>query len=104
LLAVVGVLLLNMGDLTASTLVRLFISIWVIAVLVFSSFAIGRLGSLMESPRAGGSKIAAAVAGFLAVALVFFIANDFLGGLVVAGYFLASGVAVAQLVRTQPSA
>jgi len=97
LLFVMGLLLLNMGQITSLFVVRMFISLWVIATLILNAVAIGSLGAQVNRSAAGFVKVAATIGGALAIAVAFALADDFSLGLVIASYFIAIGVAISKL-------
>lgn len=96
LLLVMGLLLLNMGAITSMVLVRLFISLWVVLVLVYNAFAIGNLDAQADGRVA---KTAAVIAGVLAIAVAFVLFDDLILGLVAAGYFIAIGTSISLIAR-----
>jgi hypothetical protein len=97
LMAVVGILLLGMGGLTGSPIIRILISIWVIAAMVFSSFTIANLAFQLPEGMRTAARLAAIAAGVLAFAVVFFVAHNLIGGILIAAFFIASGFAVLKI-------
>ena len=94
---VMGLLLLNMGEMTSFFVVRLFISLWVIAALILNAFTIGNLGAQVSGSAVGFVKVAATIGGALAIAVAFALAGDFILGLLIASYLIAIGVAISKL-------